>query len=37
MNDVISNEYKKILEQEYEIERLKKRLEFYEKTFTQIK
>ena len=33
MNDVIENEYKKILEQSYEIERLKKRLEFYEKTF----
>jgi hypothetical protein len=33
MNDVIQNEYKKILEQSYEIERLKKRLEFYEKTF----
>ena len=33
MNDVINNEYKKILEQSYEIERLKKRLEFYDKTF----
>ncbi len=36
MSDVIQNEYKKILEQSYEIESLKKRLEFHEKIFPQL-
>lgn len=35
INDVIQNEFKKILEQNSEIERLKLRLKFYETTFPQ--
>jgi len=36
MNDTIENEYKKILQQSYEIECLKRRLEFYENNSTNL-